>query len=309
MAVRRCTALEPRHPFLISQRGGFGADWRAFRAAGVTPLVPWQVTSRGSLASDVPLVLRDELDDVAAKLFSQSERPWIYKSKYVPRFNQRVSTAWSSFSRLSVAERRINSWLSDLFAIWDAAVIPKLLGEAFGEVPDEARVARLRERAERRISRTAPVEASDLPQVFRRGGRRGSRTAPGRSVPGIWGAYVLSAGLAPSAAASLPPFRSSTGAYGEWSDGCSGGSFYEFQLAYLVALGRAVADLIAVWRADLREALQGWLMPAAYPYADQVPPLACSPCGVIRMASPEIPRGPQVALQLDATSPYWALAA
>ncbi|MFD9411583.1 hypothetical protein ACFWBN_31805 [Streptomyces sp. NPDC059989] len=71
----------------------------------------------------------------------------------------------------------------------------------------------------------------------------------------------------------------------------------------------ALAGLLAVWRADLLAVIQRWLTPLAYQYVDHVPPLSCSPCGVIRMASPEVPRGPQLGLQLEASSPFWVLAA
>ncbi|MGW1771363.1 hypothetical protein [Streptomyces sp. NPDC002104] len=77
----------------------------------------------------------------------------------------------------------------------------------------------------------------------------------------------------------------------------------------------AVADLVAVWRADLLRIIRQRLLPIAYEYADHVPPLASSPCGVIRMASPRVPRGSLRALQLDlagpsgASFPSWVLAA
>ncbi|MFD9163035.1 hypothetical protein ACFVZ8_13750 [Streptomyces sp. NPDC059558] len=70
----------------------------------------------------------------------------------------------------------------------------------------------------------------------------------------------------------------------------------------------ALAERVAVWRADLLEVIQGLLSPS-YEFTDHSPPAACSPCGVIRMASPEVPRGPQPDLCLDTCNPFWALAA
>lgn len=53
----------------------------------------------------------------------------------------------------------------------------------------------------------------------------------------------------------------------------------------------ALADLLSVLQAKLLLAIQRRLTPTAYAYDDHVPPVACSPCGVIRMASPLVPRG------------------
>uniref|UniRef100_UPI002F90D8B5 hypothetical protein n=1 Tax=Streptomyces sp. NBC_01001 TaxID=2903713 RepID=UPI002F90D8B5 len=75
-----------------------------------------------------------------------------------------------------------------------------------------------------------------------------------------------------------------------------------------IAMLAALADMVAVWQADLLAAIQEWL-PPSYEFTDHTPPLACSPCGVIRMASPEVPRGPELDLHLDTCKPFWALAA
>ncbi|WP_331723270.1 hypothetical protein [Streptomyces sp. NBC_00105] len=158
-----------------------------------------------------------------------------------------------------------------------------LLGEAFGEV-SQARVDELRRPHE--YGYTYEDE----------------RPAKGASGPEIFGAYVLSAGLLAQTVDDVPP----TSSFG-WREREAG----PLAILHVAEFGdlAALADMIAVWRADLLLAIQRWLSPGAYEYVDHGPPLACSPCGVIRMASPEVPRGPELALQLDASSPFWVLAA
>ncbi|MFF9011237.1 hypothetical protein [Streptomyces goshikiensis] len=260
-------------------------QWEA-AVAQLAPCVATPAVREAALLEDV-----DGFGQVFDYMWQQDGRITLVEAK------TSAGQLWSNLSHLTYTEESVRKWLS-LEPIFDTSPLAMLLGEALGKPLSMGRTRDLR----RRYGNTRPGAESggQLPAWLVR---------PKAAASELLGAYVLSAGFLRSADTSLPPFSSSTGAYGEWSDGCSEGSFYEFQLAYLVALGRALADLIAVWRADLREALQGWLMPAAYPYADQVPPLACSPCGVIRLASPEIPRGPQLVLQLDAPSPYWVLAA
>ncbi|MFE2850396.1 hypothetical protein ACFXJO_04595 [Streptomyces lavendulae] len=71
----------------------------------------------------------------------------------------------------------------------------------------------------------------------------------------------------------------------------------------------SVAALVVVWLADLSRLLERTLNPSSYEYADHAPPNANSPCGVLRLATPQIPRGPQLDLHLDAPAHPWALAA
>lgn len=187
----------------------------------------------------------------------------------------RLGVMWSGQSRLtSVLEAlRLGSVPED---VHDAFGV--LLGEAFGEV-SQARVDELRW-----------AEYED------------ERPAKGAGGPEIFGAYVLSAGLLSQTVDDVPP----TSSFG-WRER-EAGPLAVFHVAEFGDLA-ALADMIAVWRADLLLAIQRWLSPAAYEYVDHGPPLACSPCGVIRMASPEVPRGPELGLQLDASSPFWVLAA
>ncbi len=70
-----------------------------------------------------------------------------------------------------------------------------------------------------------------------------------------------------------------------------------------------LAALVTVWLADVRELLQHVLDTNSYEFGDHAPPNASSPCGVLRMAATEIPRGPQLTLQLDAPVVTWTLAA
>ncbi|WP_329391611.1 hypothetical protein OG625_40385 (plasmid) [Streptomyces sp. NBC_01351] len=186
----------------------------------------------------------------------------------------RVGEAWAGQSRLTALFESIRrAWVSE--GVRDA--FAALLSEAFGEVP-EARVDELRW-----------AEYDTQP-------------SKGAGGPEILGAYVLSAGLLPPTVVDVPP----TSSFG-WREREAGplAISYVAEFADLAAL----ADMVAVWRADLLLVIQRWLSPAAYQYVDHGPPLACSPCGVIRMASPEVPRGPELGLQLDASSPFWALAA
>ncbi|MGW7033013.1 hypothetical protein ACWGFX_38370 [Streptomyces xanthophaeus] len=175
----------------------------------------------------------------------------------------------------------------------DEGAFERLLGEAFGTVPGSAESGRLRWK--------------HSPDV---------RTWKKSEAPEVYGAYALSAGLRPPAldaadaadaadeaaeivAKTLGTVAAEAMALG-WTDYWRG--------------IEALADLVAVWRADLLRVIQCRLLPVAYEYADHVPPLASSPCGVIRMASPEVPRGSLRVLQLNphplsGVHPSWALAA
>ncbi|MEV7174054.1 hypothetical protein AB0O18_30690 [Streptomyces sp. NPDC093224] len=195
----------------------------------------------------------------------------------------RLGAMWSGQSRLtSLLEAFRLGWVASQDARGAFGV---LLGEAFGEV-SQARVDELRRPHE--YGYTCKYE-DELP-------------AKGASCPEIFGAYVLSAGLLAQTVDDVPP----TSSFG-WREREAG----PLAILHVAEFGdlAALADMIAVWRADLLLAIQRWLSPAAYEYVDHGPPLACSPCGVIRMASPEVPRGPELGLQLDASSPFWALAA
>ncbi|MEU3670787.1 hypothetical protein [Streptomyces virginiae] len=197
----------------------------------------------------------------------------------------RLGVMWSGQSRLSSlleAFRRRSATAEDARGAFGV-----LLREAFGEV-SQARVDELRRPHEYGYTYTYKYEDE--------------RPAKGASGPEIFGAYVLSAGLLAQTVDDVPP----TSSFG-WREHEAG----PLAILHVAEFGdlAALADMIAVWRADLLLAIQRWLSPAAYEYVDHGPPLACSPCGVIRMASPEIPRGPELGLQLDASSPFWVLAA
>ncbi|MFE2149069.1 hypothetical protein ACFXAO_03405 [Streptomyces lavendulae] len=75
--------------------------------------------------------------------------------------------------------------------------------------------------------------------------------------------------------------------------------------ADLAKLGRKVARL----RRQIQRALDRLLEIGGYEFLAHAPPHDTSPCGVLRMASPEIPRGPQPGLHIDAPLDPWALAA
>lgn len=75
--------------------------------------------------------------------------------------------------------------------------------------------------------------------------------------------------------------------------------------AELARLGRKIARL----RLQIQRALDRLLEIGGYEFLSYVPPHDTSPCGLLRMASPEIPRGPQPGLHLDAPAHPWALAA
>ncbi|WP_327302988.1 hypothetical protein OG730_04810 [Streptomyces sp. NBC_01298] len=75
--------------------------------------------------------------------------------------------------------------------------------------------------------------------------------------------------------------------------------------AELAQLGRKLARL----RRQIQRALDRLLGIGSYEFVSHVPPHDTSPCGLLRMASPEIPRGPQLGLHLDAPVHSWALAA
>lgn len=124
--------------------------------------------------------------------------------------------------------------------------------------------------------------------------RRGPQLDAGCEPPNPFGAYVLSAGfLAPP----QPVWDAHFAAHEEIFDASTARSFAE------------LAELVTVWLADLRGRLQRLLASPAYGFDTHVSPHACSPCGVIRLAAPEIPRGPQTGLHLDAPAGSWALAA
>ncbi|MFE4265404.1 hypothetical protein [Streptomyces sp. NPDC056883] len=221
----------------------------------------------------------------------------------------RLGSAWNSQHRLSLVERKLRDWLTawEFFRPFKVgsdglslrrfhATAPEpehdrvaaLLVEAFGPIPLSERVAQLR-----REFRTADLAEKPEPAE-------------------VFGAYALSAGLLPPAVDVEP---------------VAGGTFGELLIGHgylvepkaqpaarahvdrIVAGLAALANLVTVWRVDLLRDIQQSLSPVAYAYTDHVPPVACSPCGVIRMASPLVPRGPELDLHLDVPSPSWALAA
>lgn len=72
------------------------------------------------------------------------------------------------------------------------------------------------------------------------------------------------------------------------------------------------SELVSVaraFRAALFRLLQRLLGLLHYEYADHPPPHAESPCGILRLATPETPRGPELCLHVEAHSALWALAA
>ncbi|MFJ4777907.1 hypothetical protein [Streptomyces sp. NPDC088762] len=182
----------------------------------------------------------------------------------------RAGGQWNSFHHLSLLEYAARRAKEGLSPA--ASPLAVLLGQALGEVP---RVHTVRE-------------------LHRRYGN--PRLTKDHNGSEILGAYVLSAGM-----------RRPTG--GSLAEIC-------LLLGMREVLARSFADqltslagLLSVLRADLLLAIQRLLAPSAYEYDHNVPPVACSPCGVIRMASPQVPRGPDLALNLDTPSPSWALAA
>ncbi|MFE9566070.1 hypothetical protein ACFYM0_33760 [Streptomyces sp. NPDC006487] len=66
---------------------------------------------------------------------------------------------------------------------------------------------------------------------------------------------------------------------------------------------------LIIWLADLRVLPRLLFELHSYEYARHPPPHASSPCGLLRMASPAIPRGPQTELHLDALARSGALTA
>ncbi|MFF7082165.1 hypothetical protein [Streptomyces lavendulae] len=126
----------------------------------------------------------------------------------------------------------------------------------------------------------------------------------------VFGAFVLSAGIRPPALADVCSIDALGFAFDDVVCVEAKASSMPTDRPYAAYVARlaALADMVAVWRADLLARLERWLSPS-YEFTDHVPPVACSPCGVIRMASPEVPRGPQLALHLDTCKPFWVLAA
>ncbi|MFE5717619.1 hypothetical protein [Streptomyces erythrochromogenes] len=124
--------------------------------------------------------------------------------------------------------------------------------------------------------------------------RRFPQLDAGTESPNLFGTYVLSAGFL------VPPQPQLDAHFAANHD------TFDAILARSLA---ELAELITVWLADLRMLLQRLLASPAYGFNTYVSPHACSPCGVIRLASPEIPRGPQPGLHLDAPAGSWALAA
>ncbi|CAL9652548.1 hypothetical protein SUDANB120_06672 (plasmid) [Streptomyces sp. enrichment culture] len=197
----------------------------------------------------------------------------------------RIGVAWNAFSDLkSIRDLILNSIFSADPQFGSADSFADLLGQAFGEIPSRERVQELRW--------TRSVDSA---------GRR-----PASLV--VFGAYVLSAGAQPTGVGDARPVD----AFGLTPDDIvcfdpqvSDPRSHISPLARLAVL----AEAVAVWCVNLLALLQEWLSPAAYECTEHPPPVASSPCGVIRMASPEVPRGPQLDLHLDAVSPYWVLAA
>ncbi|MER7514033.1 hypothetical protein ABTX82_37810 [Streptomyces lavendulae] len=66
--------------------------------------------------------------------------------------------------------------------------------------------------------------------------------------------------------------------------------------ADLARLGRKLAHL----RRQIQRILDRLLGVGSYEFVSHVPPHDTSPRGLLRMASPEIPRGPQPGLHIDA---------
>lgn len=224
---------------------------------------------------------------------------------YVNRILQSWQPKVMSLGRFGVGNKSVSSGAllqrhgrltrieSDLRAALTVAADPadgafaKLLGEAFGTIPGPQQISRL-------LWKNAPD----------------ARTWKKSDAPQVYGAYALSAGLRPPALEAV--------ADAEFV-------FKEFDTSLLIEVMasdpagyrrgiEALADEFALWRADLLRVIQQRLLPVAYEYADHVPPVASSPCGVIRMASPEVPRGSLRALQPVVPGPSgasfsWALAA
>ncbi|MFB6523442.1 hypothetical protein [Streptomyces sp. NPDC056401] len=161
-----------------------------------------------------------------------------------------------------------------------------LLGEAFGTAPDPQQAGRLRWKYRNQKSRRKT------------------------SAPEVFGAYALSAGL-------RLPLLNGGGKTADIVCKALDAILAEAKASGPAAYQRgieALADLVALARADLLRVIQQRLLPVAYEFSDHVPPLASSPCGVIRLASPEVPRGSLRVLQSDAlgplgASPFLALAA
>ncbi|MGW9373778.1 hypothetical protein ACWGVR_27640 [Streptomyces xanthophaeus] len=183
-------------------------------------------------------------------------------------------------NRLGRAEDALRSAVVAGFA-QDA--VARLLGEAFGLGSDPQQAGR-------------PWPWNCYP---------GARARKKTDAPEVFGAYALSAGPRPLAVAGDDEAAAVV-------HKALDSILVEAQASGAAAYRRgieALADLIAVWRDGLLRVIQQRLLPVAYEYADHVPPLACSPCGVIRMASPEVPRGPQLDLHSNTFSPFWVLAA
>lgn len=194
----------------------------------------------------------------------------------------RLSELWGKSRLLSRVEYDLRSALVPETE-YDA--FERLLDEAFGVVPDPQVVRIMRWR---HFYKARPEKKTGAPRVF--------------------GAYALSAvGRPPTVEDAFEAVAVVFTAVDAVIIEASGRVCYRKRI-------EALADLVAVWLADLLRVIRRCLMPVAYEYADHVPPVASSPCGVIRMASPEVPRGSLRAPQLDAhglreAGCSWALAA
>ncbi|MFI9752315.1 hypothetical protein [Streptomyces collinus] len=230
--------------------------------------------------AEVLAALRAALDEPevhrAALVHSETQFAEIFDSMFaerltVPAPKTQVGEQTISFFHLTFFEHVVQRARA-MLSPDDTSPLAALLSQALGEVPSEETVRELRHRYDR-PERTDVIEA-----------------------PETLGTYVLSAGTQPPVDHSFARLCLLLGA-----KKVEPGSFID-QLAALV-------DLLSVLQTKLLLTIQRRLTPTAYAYEDHVPPVACSPCGVIRMASPLVPRGPELAVYLGTPSPSWALAA
>ncbi|MER6391289.1 hypothetical protein ABT236_22830 [Streptomyces sp. NPDC001523] len=148
------------------------------------------------------------------------------------------------------------------------------------------------------LTREAAVFASDS---VMRAGRHSHESDPGdQATPQTFGAYALSAGFEAVPRVVDASMAALLQVVPEWA---------QQLVATRLPTVEELAALVAIWLADVRELLQRVLDSTSYEFADHAPPNSSSPCGLLRMAAAEIPRGPQLALQLETPTFTWTLAA
>ncbi|MFE2524765.1 hypothetical protein ACFXEL_11065 [Streptomyces sp. NPDC059382] len=148
------------------------------------------------------------------------------------------------------------------------------------------------------LTREAAVLASD--SVTRAGHHPNESDPGGQTAPRTFGAYVLSAGFEAVPPAADAFMAALLRVVPEWA---------QQLIATRLPTIEELAAIVAIWLADVRELLQRVLDSTSYEFADHAPPNSSSPCGLLRMAAAEIPRGPQLALQLETPTFTWTLAA